>query len=87
MSYKDIPKTYKKQHRRLFCYKCNKHVKPKRKLGESVLYFDIDSLPIIDELSFCPVCDEEVYDKDYEMLVIMSKLMFINKRNRLNEVL
>ncbi len=72
---------------KLFCYKCNTHVKPHRKHGESSLYFDIDSLPIIDNLFYCPICEHEVYDRDYEMLVIMSKLMIINKRGRHNEVL
>jgi len=71
---------------KLFCYKCNTHVKPYRKNGESILYFDIDSLPIIDNLFYCHICDHEVYDRDYELLVIMSKLMFINKRGRYNEV-
>ena len=71
----------------LFCYKCNKQTTPVMKLSESILYFDIESLPIVDRLPFCPICDHEVYNRDYEMLVIMYKLMLLNKRGRLNEVL
>ncbi|KFZ27057.1 MAG: hypothetical protein KQ78_00832 [Candidatus Izimaplasma bacterium HR2] len=72
----------KENAEKLFCYKCNTHVNPIRKRGESILYFDIEALPIIDELSYCPICEEEVYDRDYEMLVIMSKLTVLNKRER-----
>ena len=77
----------KENEEKLFCYKCNTHVKPIRKHGESILYFDIEALPIIDELSYCPICEEEVYDRDYELLVIMYKVLLLNKRRKLYEVL
>jgi len=76
----------KKGEAKLFCYKCNTHVKPIMKHGESILYFDIEALPIIDRLSYCPICNEEVYDPDYELLVIMYKVLLINKRERLDEL-
>lgn len=73
----------KENNDKLFCYNCNTHVKPIRKHGESILYFDIEALPIIDRLSYCPKCGEEVYDRDYELLVIMFKVLLLNKANKL----